>query len=239
MDSATASAIGPSTNLLEMPSRNQARFIGLLYLIFAALGIWSFAYAHPNTIVAGNAAATAQKIVEHEFLFRLDKAFGLVTSVLFIVIALLLYNFFKQVDRYQALLMVALVLVGVSIGFVSESVELTALKLFKEDTLQPFTKEQAQYLAMTMLKISSNIGQMLTLFWGLWLFPLGWLVYKSRFFPRLLGILLVINGVGYVIHAFTFVLFPGQLSTVLKFIFPMYFLGELPFALWLLIKGIK
>lgn len=222
-----------------MPLRKKARLIGLLYTIFAALGIWSFAYVHPRTIVAGNAAATAQKMIEHEFLFRLDKASGLITSVLFIVIALLLYDLFKKVDERQSRLMVALVLVAVSAGFVAESVELTTLVLFKGNTLQNFAVNQAQSLTMGILKISATTGQMLTLFWGLWLFPLGWLVYRSGFLPRLLGILLALNGLGYVIHSFVFVLFPEHLNTVLTFIFPLYFAGEVPFALWLLIKGIR
>lgn len=216
-----------------------ARLVGVLYFIFAAIGIWGYMYVHPATIAAGDAAATAKKMLDNEMLFRLSKAAGVISLVLFILIVLLLQKLLRHIDRFQAKLMVVLVVVSLPVGLMVDAMEITALSIFKGSGLKAFSPEQAQEIAMTLIKTGSNAGQILTLLWGLWLFPLGYLVYKSGFIPRIFGVLLVINGIGYVIHSFTFILFPDQMKTVLTYIFPTYFAGEIPFIFWLLLKGVK
>jgi hypothetical protein len=80
---------------------------------------------------------------------------------------------------------------------------------------------------------------MLEMFWGLWLFPFGLLVYKSGFIPRILGIFLILNGIAYVIHFFTHLLLPNYQALVFKIATPIWTLGEISIMLWLLIKGVK
>ncbi|MBL7776134.1 MAG: DUF4386 domain-containing protein [Saprospiraceae bacterium] len=219
--------------------RRMARLTGLLYFIFAALGIYTIMYIQPRIIVSNDAAATARNMLAQESLFRLGKAAGVVTSFLFILIVLLLYRLLRGVNDHQARLMVALVVVCIPVAISSDALEITALSIFKGNALTVFDAGQSQSLAMALIKISGNMTQMLTVFWGVWLFPLGLLVYRSGFIPRVLGILLIANGLGYVIHCFTFLLFPQQLSLVLKFVFPLYFMGEVPFIFWLMIKGVR
>lgn len=214
-----------------------AKLAGWLYLVFAILGIFGYMYISPRTTAGTHAAAIALNLQNNEFLFRIGKAIGLVSNAMFVYLALILYQLFKRVDGHQARLMVGLVLVAVPVAFVAEALEFTALNLFKGKIPTSFPTEQVQDLAMIFVKTAAYFGQLVTLFWGLWLFPLGILVYKSIFLPRFLGILLCINGLGYVVQSFTFVLFPEHLKTVLTFIFPIYFSGEIPFLLWILIKG--
>ncbi|MBV6442397.1 MAG: hypothetical protein EPGJADBJ_04111 [Saprospiraceae bacterium] len=223
----------------DMDLRKTARLAGFLYLILALSGFCIFAYVQPKLLAGTDAAATANSMLANEFLFRMSKAAGVVTNILFVIIVLLLYRLLKQVNEHQAKLMVALVIIFIPVAFTGDALEMTALNIFKGNILQSFPTEQAQDIGMTIIKISQYSAQMLTVYWGLWLMPLGWLVYKSGFIPRIFGILLIVNGLGYIIHCFTFILFPELLKTVLKFIYPTYFTGEIPFILWLLIKGVS
>ncbi len=124
--------------------------------------------------------------------------------------------------------MAGLVIVAIPVSFIADSLGIVALQIFKGNLLKSFSIEQVQDIAATLLKISDYIGQLITFHWGLWLIPLGLLVYRSGFIPRIFGILLLINGLGYMISSATFILFPNSLSSVSKFIFPTYFIGELP-----------
>lgn len=221
------------------PGRRYARITGLLYLVFAAMGIFGFAYAEPRLYVANNAAATAQRLLAGEALFRWDKALAMVSGVLFIFIVLRLYRLLKPVNEQQARLMVVLVAVTIPAAIVALALQMTALQVFKGHLLTGFEGRQAQDLAMALLKTGNNISQLLTLFWGLWLLPLGRLVYASGFMPRWLGLLLLVNGLGYVVHCFAFILFPAQFRMILSCVFPTYFLGEIPLLIWLIWKGCK
>lgn len=225
---------------IEFSSRRAtARLTGWLYFFFALMGFLGMMVIGPRLIVAGNAAATAQNMVSQEWLFRANMSMGIVTSILFIVIVLLLYKLLRQVNSFQAGLMVALVLVSIPVIMMQNVLELTALSIFKGKLLADFETARAQSLAMVLIKLSGNAAQLLTLIWGLWLFPLAWLVYRSGFFPKLLGILLLVNGIAYVVQCFTFILFPEQLKAVAAIIFPAYFTGEIPFTFWLMIRGIR
>jgi hypothetical protein len=218
--------------------KKQARLTGLLYFIFTCIGIFVFAYVQPNTM-AGDPAAIAKKLPDHEFLFRIGSFVSIASHILFIFIVLLLYRMFRPVNEFLSKLMVVLVIVSIPVSFAAEALELTSLGIFKGEVFRSVQPDQASDLGFELIKISRCIGQLLTLLWGLWLFPLGLLVYRSGFIPRIFGILLIVNGAGYVINCLTFVLFPQQLATVSMLIFPTYFAGELPFTFWLLIKGIR
>jgi hypothetical protein len=220
-------------------TRRTAQLAGVLYLIFVILGIYGFAYVRPKIMVPNDPAATAHNMIANEFIYRTGFLASAVSTVLFIAIVLILYRLLKHVNVNQARMMVSLVIVSLPVAIMSDTLEITALRLVKGDVLTSFTTEQAQQVASILMKISGNSGQMLTLLWGLWLFPLGFLVYRSGFIPKIFGVLLVINGLGYVINNFSFLLFPEAQPTVVKFIFPTYFLGELPFTFWLLLKGVR
>ncbi|HEU5261755.1 MAG TPA: DUF4386 domain-containing protein [Gemmatimonadales bacterium] len=91
---------------------------------------------------------------------------------------------------------------------------------------------------MGFLRLRSSGSNLAAVFWGLWLFPFGILVIKSGFFPRVLGVLLFVAGVGYLTFSFTALVFPDYRQVVSQFTMPLYF-GELAIMIWLLVKGAK
>lgn len=229
-----------TTTLSIANLRNTARLIGVLYFIFALLGVYTFFYIQPRVFVNGDAIATAQNMLAQESLLRVGTACGVITNCMFVVIALLFYKIFWHVDAFLAKLMVGFVLVALPVVLLGDALELTALSIFKGKVLKTVPlDEPVQLLAMAFLKIRNISGQLLTFFWGIWLFPLGLLVYRSGFIPRIFGVLLLINGLGYLVQCFTFILFPQSLQTVSKIIFPTYFIGEIPLIFWLIIKGVR
>jgi uncharacterized protein DUF4386 len=218
--------------------KKTARLAGLLYLLLALAATYGFFYVSPKIMVSGDLNATASNMVAHETLFRSSIASDLIANVLFVAVVLLLYRLFKQVNEYLARLMVFLVVVAIPIALLGGGLQITALGIIKGD-LGSFQPAQLQQLAQTFMKLNNYSSQMITIFWGLWLLPLGVLVYRSAFIPRILGVLLIINGCGYIITSITFILSPENLATVSKFMFPTYFVGEIPFIFWLLIVGVR
>ena len=190
-------------------------------------------------MVPGDTSATVKNIITHEFLFRSGIFSDMVSITLFVFLVLILYKLFKIVNEYQSKIMVGLVLVGIPVAFLFGVFKIIALNMINGNISQSFQAEQLNDLAMIFIRIGSYGSQMITIYWGLWLIPLGLLVYNSGFIPRILGILLIINGIGYVINCITAVLFPEYLSLIYKYIFYTYFIGEIPFIFWLLIIGVK
>lgn len=219
--------------------KRKAKTTGLLYLLFALTSIYGYLIVQPRILVNGDVAATAKNMLAYETLYRTCVAAGLVTNALFVLVVLSLYRLLKGVNVHWAKMMVALVLIAVPVSLLSDVLKLTALQAVKGEALLAFSLPQAQDGAVTLLKMVGYGSQMICLFWGLWLLPLGLLVYQSGFIPRLFGILLWVNGAAYVISSFTFILLPGYQSTVSKLMYPAYFAGEVPLIFWLVIKGVK
>jgi hypothetical protein len=220
--------------------KKTARLAGLLYLIWIITGLYAMFYIPSHTIVQGDAAATASKILANEFIFRTGIINDIISSAIWVFMVLLLYRLFKQVNERQAKLLVALVIVQIPVVFFMEAFNITSLMLFKGDILKTFELSQRQDLAMLFLKISDYGVLILETFWGLWLFPLGILVYRSRFLPRFLGIWLLITGIFYVVLSFTSIILPQSKDTIFNspFALPVE-IGEVAFMLWLLIIGAK
>jgi Domain of unknown function (DUF4386) len=196
-------------------------------------------YVPGKLIVHGNAAATANNIAASETLFRLGIAGQLVGQAAFIFVALALYDLLKGVDRRHASLMVLLIVVSVPIAFLNEVNSIAALVLVRgADFLSIFEKPQRDALAMLFLNLHHCGLVVAEIFWGLWLFPLGLLVYRSRFLPRFLGVWLIIAGFAWVILSLTGILLPQYQDKVNTFSQPAMF-GEIVFMFWLLIKGAK
>lgn len=212
------------------------RTAGLLYLIVAVTGGFSMLYI-PSLIVPGDPAATATSLAAHEGLFRLGIVSGLVCQVVSILLALALYQIFKDVHRPLAVLMVALILAAVPVAFANMSNQLAALQIVTGASyLDVFSREHTSALAMFFLDQHSQGLLTVEIFWGLWLLPLGLLVMKSGFMPRFLGVLLIIGFAGYVVDFLTRLLFPAHAATVSSIAGFSKF-GELAMILWLLIRG--
>ncbi len=219
--------------------KRTARFAGFMYLIWIITAIYGLMYVQTKTIVQGDAVATAAKILANEFLFRTGIVNDILSSIVWILIAMALYRLFKHVNESQAKLLVVLVMVQIPVSFFMDALNITSLMLFKGDILKTFELSQRQDLAMLFLKINDYVTITLEMFWGLWLFPFGYLVYKSGFIPRLLGVFLILNGIAYVIHCLTHLLLPDYQALVFQIATPIWTLGELSIMVWLLIKGVK
>jgi Domain of unknown function (DUF4386) len=218
--------------------KNTARLAGLLYLIWIITGAYALFYVPSQINIRGDAVTTAHNILSHEFLFRTSIIIDLISSTLWVFMVLVLYRLFKPVNERQAKLLVALVIVQIPAVFITEAFNITSLMIFKGEILKTFELTQRQDLAMLFLKINDYATLTLEIFWGLWLFPLAILVYRSRFLPRFLGVWLLIDGFACLAISFTGLLFPQYQKMVSNIAFPAL-LGEVAFMLWLLIKGAK
>ena len=163
----------------------------------------------------------------------------ILSAVFFLLAAWALYVLLKPVNNDLALLFVLLNLGGVAIECINMLNLFTAtLLLSGADYLKVFQVNQLQSLAMLFINLYQNGFIIAQVFYGTWLFPLGYLVFKSGFLPRILGILLMVDCFGILIWFFQFFLFPNY-EVISYPSFVVGFIAELSISLWLLIKGIK
>ena len=220
-------------------NKKTARVAGLLYLIVIIFGMSAYMYVFPSIIVPGDAATTASNIMASEMLFRMGFVFELILNVFWALLALALYKLLKPVNKNLAILMVALNLVGVPIGMLNALNHFAALPLLSgADYLTVFTPEQLQAQAMFFLNLWEPGYDIAQIFYALFLVPLGYLVYKSGKFPRVLGVLLMIGGFGGVVDTLTSSLIPNFESIILT-VLDVFGFSELLFCGWLLVKGVK
>lgn len=220
-------------------SANPGRLVGLIYAAISIPGAFALIYVPSKIMVPGNAAATASNIVAHETLFRWGIASQLVSQILFMWVALALYDLLKGVNQRRASLMLGLIVVSIPIALLNELNALAALILARgAEFLSAFDAPQRDALAMLFINLHNRGFDIAEIFWGLWLFPLGLLVYRSGFFPRILGVLLMISCCAYVADAFAPIVLPQHIQAVSRWTSPLR-LGELIFMVWLLVMGAK
>jgi len=222
------------------PTSRSARIAGLLYLLLAIVAPLRLMYIPRTLFVQGHAAATVANIAAHETLFRLGIAGDLFCGTVIIFLTLALYRLFKGVDQDLAVLVVILggVLPAALDFFIVLNDSAALILASGADFLSVFDKPQRDALSMLFLRMHGQEILAAEIFWGLWLFPLGMLTYKSGFLPRFLGVWLIINGFGYLAMSFTGLLLPDYASRVEGIAFPAL-TGELAFLLWLLVRGAK
>jgi hypothetical protein len=215
-----------------------ARRAGALYFLFMIVGLVDM-FGFSGFIAPGDATATARNIMAAEPTYRIGILTDFVTLLLFVFLVVSLYNLLKGVNKWHAMLMVVLVSVGVTIGLANLLNKIAPLILLSgADYLSVFTKPQLDALALGFLGLNGNGDTIDTVFWGLWLLPFGVLVIKSGFLPRVLGILLMVAGLGYVTSSVTSIVLPAYSHVVSRVTMPLLF-GEFPIIFWLLIKGAK
>ena len=221
------------------PTNKAARIAGAVYLSMVITAPFSLIYVPGKLIVRGDATATANNILTHEMLFRLGIVGELFGSVIFILLGVALYRLLSGVNKTWAGLMIALVLVSAAVGFLNVLNNIAALTLFRGgEFLTVIDKPQRDALAYLFLRLQNQGIFMNEIFWGLWLFPFGLLVYRSGFLPRFLGVWLMLNCFAYVVLSLIALLFPPYYDTGFLIAQPVLF-GELAIMLWLLIKGAK
>jgi hypothetical protein len=206
------------------PTKRLARQAGFLYFLIIPFGVFGILFIPMHFIEHGNMELTMSNIAADTFTFRLSIVAALVTQLIQILTVLALYQLLKSVHKKAALLMVISILVAVPIAMLNE------LNHFA--VLSSLGNAAQVSLFLDLHEYGVNIAQV---FWGIWLFPMGYLVYKSGFIPKIIGVLLIIACFGYLCDSFLFFL-----DIDLGFVFSeSTYVGEVAIILWLLIKGIK
>jgi hypothetical protein len=219
--------------------KKTARGAGILYFVMDVFMIFSGMIVDAKLYVPGDTAATVSNILASMGLFRLGFVSNLVGYFVLLVLVLVLYKLFKSVDKGQARLMVILVVAGVSSTYMNALNQYVPILLLSgTENLASFNPAQLQSLSMVFLEMYQLGYQIAEVFWGLWLIPLGVLAYKSKFIPKVFGILLVVGCFGHLLSFLTTFLFPNSNATLMPMA-EMLMIGELPIFLWLLIKGVK
>lgn len=219
------------------PTKKAARIAGLIYLSMILTAPFAMLYVPNKLIVSGNATATADNILAHETMFRLSIFGDLIGQVIFICLGVAFYRLLRDVNKTWAMLLVSLVLVSSAVCFLNVINDIAALILFRGgEFLTVFDKPQRDALGMFFLRLY-NYGQFFAeIFWGLWLFPLGLLIYRSGFMPRVVGGWLMLNCFGWLALSFTALFFRENYNAMFGYMQPLLF-GEMALMLYLLIRG--
>ena len=221
------------------PTSKAARIAGAIYLSMVLVAPFAMLYVPGKLIVRDNAAATAENILAHETMFRLSIFGDLIGHVIFICLGVALCRLLSSVNKTWALLMVGFVWVSAAVGFVNTLNHVAALIFFRGgEFLSVFDKRQLDALAYFFLRLNSQGTFANEIFWGLWLFPFGLLVFRSGFLPRFLGVWLIISCCFWVALSVTAFFFPAYYDTAFRWSQPPLF-SELAIMLWLMIRGAR
>ena len=219
------------------PTVKAARIAGVIYLAMVIVAPFSLIYVPSKLIVRGNALATADNILAHETMFRLSIFGDLIGHVIFICLAVALYRLLSNVNKTWAILMVSFVLVSAAVGFLNALNNIAAVILFRGgEFLDVIDKTQRDALGMLFVRLHSQGEFISEIFWGVWLFPFGLLVYRSGFLPRLLGVWLIVACFAWIALSITALFFPSHYGAAFTWLQPAFF-AEMAIMLWLLIRG--
>jgi hypothetical protein len=216
-----------------------ARIAGFLYLSFIIFMAIANGVGRSGIIIDGDAAATAANIIAKGMLFRIGFVSDLLSALLFLLTAWALYALLKQVNRTLALLFLLLNICGVAMQCFSMILLYAALPLLSGgEYLHAFTPDQLNAQAMFFLGLYKAGFTSAQLFYGAWTLPLGYLVFKSGFLPKALGVILMLDCLAELVWFFQFSFLPSYPAIS----YPGYavsFIAEVSLTLWLLIKGVK
>lgn len=220
------------------PSKSTARLAGLLYLVVIITGIFSLGYIPSQLIVSKDAYATSINILGSPFLFRWGIISSAICYIAFLLLPLALYRLLHSVHETAARLMVLLAVVSVPVSLLNLQHKFEVLDLLANagtiTNANPVTE-----MVMYHLRAYNSGILIAQIFWGLWLLPFGWLVWRSGFLPKLLGAFLMLGCVGYVLDFIGTVGIPGYNDTVIgNYITKPATIGEIGICLWMLIVGV-
>jgi hypothetical protein len=219
-------------------NKETARLAGFLWLLMFIFGPIA-QIVRSKIFVIGDIEDTAKNILANEFLFRLGFASDLMMMVIFLLLPLVLYKLLHTVDKNLSILMVIFVIVSVPINMMNLLNEFSSLHILSTaEYLSVFDIGQIKAQAMLYYDLYLHGYEIANIFFALWLVPLGILVYKSRFLPRVLGILLVVGGCGLFLEVFIHFLFPNLVVVNTILLIPQT-IAEFSFLLWTLVRGIN
>ncbi|MET3037474.1 DUF4386 domain-containing protein [Chryseobacterium sp. NRRL B-14859] len=217
------------------------RWAGFLYLVVIMTGFFSLMYVPSRLIVGQNPELTFQHISSSALLFRLSIAGSMLCYIAFMLLPMVLYQLLKSVNETYAKLMVIFALVSIPISFINLQSKFSVLTLVEgAEYLKVFDEKYLQAQVMLLLNDYNKGILIAQVFWGMWLFPLGYLVYKSGFLPKILGVFLIAGCFGYISN----VLGRTLISNFSEYEISGYItlpatIGEVGICLWLLVMGVK
>lgn len=221
-----------------MTKKAQARMAGAFYLVLAAAGGFSELYVRSAVRVANDAAATAANIAQHSTLMRFGFLADLVNITFFLLVALVMHSLLKSIHETVALAMVAFNAVAVAVMSLNMLNHLAAMLIASDPTYTVnLSPESSDALALFLLDLHGHGYGVAQIFFGLWLLPLGYLVYRSGYFPKALGVMLMIGSGGYLVDVITSLVSPTLGSSLSLYLAMPSGLAEILFLLWLMIKG--
>ena len=213
--------------------RFKARMTGAIYLLYFLTAVTAGLFVK-GIVVSSDPAATATNILAHELLLRLGSAVRLISTALYIVMTALFYDLFKPVNKTVSLLAAFFGLVGCAIQAVGSLFQLAPLFILRGDPyLGAFTLGQLQALALLFIELQTQVSRIEIIFFGFYDLSIGYLLFRSLFLPRVLGVLMALAGLGWL--TFLAPLFAGHLSPYIQI---LGFLTEVALMLWLLVKGV-
>jgi len=222
--------------ITELSPRLKARIAGALYLVAGMTYSYADGSVGGKLILSSDAAATAHNILANESLFRRGFAAALISAVCYITVTLLLYDILKPVNKNLSLLAALFSLTGCTIQALSSLFHLAPLVVLGgEQYLSVFKVEQLQALALLSLKLRAQATSIYMEFFGCYCLMIGYLIFRSTFLPRILGVLMAIAGLTYQIF-----LSPPLANRLFHYVVaPAGALGELSLILWLLVMGVN
>lgn len=222
---------------MDFPKKT-ARIAGALYLVVVLTGMFALLYVPSKMIVWTDVTATFNNIKNSETLFKLGIYAGILCYTAFLLLPLVLYKLLQHVNKTHAVAMVALALTSVPISLFNLTHKLAVVTLISKPDL--FSVSDLPKQVLLQLEYYNNGIDVAAVFWGLWLFPFGYLVFKSGMLPKVLGILLMAGCLGYIINITGGLLIPNYSELGISgYISLPSALGEIGTCLWLLIAGVK
>jgi hypothetical protein len=229
-----SAAVMTERRAAEASPRIKARTAGVLYLLEGAPAVFQQSVI-AGLVVSGDAAATATNVLAHEPVFRLWFAAALLAVACHIAYTVLFYDLFRPVNRTIALLAASISLVACALqAFAGLFQFAPLLVLGSGNSLGALTHGQVQALALLFFNLHTQAFNIYLIFFGFWLIPTGYLIVRSTFFPRIIGVLLMLDGLGWA----TF-LWPPLATSLYPVISVVAALAELPLVLWLLVVGVN
>jgi len=219
--------------IAEASPRPKARAIGLVYLLYFLTAIFAI-FLTKGLVISGDAAATANNILAHEPLYRSGFAVGLIANAFYIALTALFYGLFEPMNRGISLLAAFFGLVGCTVQIFGSLFQLAPLVVLGDSQLlRAFNVEQLQATTQLFLKLYAQTFNIALVFFAFYDLLIGYLIFRSVFLPRILGVLLMIAGLGWL----TFI-WPPFATSLSSYIQPLGFLAELLLMLWLLLRGV-
>jgi hypothetical protein len=222
--------------IAEASPRFKARMAGVFQLLEAVTAASPGVFIRDRLVVSGNAAATAANILGHERLFWLGFASLIIGVICHIAWALLMYELLKPVNRSLSLLAAFVILVGCAVQAVTSLFYLAPLLILQGgSSWSAFTPQQLQTLALMFVKLNTYANDIYLVFFGFWCILTGYLISRSAFLPRILGVLVAISGLGWVTYLYP----PLAYHLFIPYIAAASALGEIPLEFWPIVMGVN